>query len=132
MSINNSEILNRLNLARAKKDKKPPKPIAKVSAKKAAEIKEDKQLILLDKEFYLEHWLSHPQRCEECNKKLGKEPLTLFFHHALPKRNYPQFRHTHENIIVLCPDDHQQAETDLDKVPKTKARTEQIIKLLLT
>lgn len=111
----------------------PEKKVYKIptmSAKRKAKESEGKELFAADKEFYAEHWAAHPRTCEECNKNLGKEPLTLFFHHALPKRNYPQFRHDHFNIICLCPDCHSQAETDLDKVPKTKARTEQIKKLL--
>lgn len=125
------EILDRLIKARTPKAKAPAKPISKVSEKKKAQAGQEKELSLMDKLFYTEHWLSCPHLCEECGKSLGKQPLTLFFHHALPKQSYGQFRHTHENIIVLCPDCHQQAESDLDKVPKTKKRTEEIKKLLL-
>lgn len=110
---------------------KPRKPIPKVSKKRQKKLEDQKELLKLDKDFYLEHWHACPHVCEQCQKKLGKEPLTLFFHHALPKRLYPQFRHTHENIIVVCPDCHQQAETDLDKVPIVKRRTQEIEKTLL-
>lgn len=103
MSTNDPEILNRLNLA----------------------------LGAHDKIFYVEHWQSCPHKCEECGKKLGNVPLNIFFHHALPKRLFPQFRHTHENIIIVCADDHMQAETDINKTPKIKKRTEEIRKLLL-
>src|SRR5579862_7870958 len=96
--------------------KKKPKPIAKVSEKKKAEMKEERSLYLLDKAFYLEHWNAHPRKCEECGKHLGNKPLTIFFHHILPKRNYPEFRHEHTNIIVLCPDHHAQAESDISKM----------------
>ncbi|MBS1915701.1 MAG: hypothetical protein JST87_05450 [Bacteroidetes bacterium] len=111
--------------------KKQPKPIAKVSEKKKKEIKENAELKNLDKEFYLEHWNSCPHKCEECNKHLGNKPLNLFFHHALPKRLYPEFRHIHENIIVLCSDHHVQAETDVTKLPYTYKRTKEIEKQLL-
>lgn len=121
------------NIRAHRDDPKPVKKytIPKVSKKRQKKLEDQKELAKLDKEFYLEHWLACPHKCEQCGKKLGKEPLTLFFHHALPKRNYPQFRHTHENIIVVCPDCHQQAETDLDKVPIIKMRTQEIDKLLL-
>lgn len=126
--------LKELQAIRANRDEPKVKKkytIPKVSQKRKKQIEQDKQTFEADKEFYLEHWRTCPHVCEQCGKKLGKEPLTLFFHHALPKRNYPQFRHTHENIIVLCPDDHQQAEADLDKVPIVKRRTQEIEKLLL-
>lgn len=112
-----------------------PKPkkkyvIPKVSKKRQKKLEEQKDMIKLDHEFYKEHWLACPHRCEQCNINLGKEPLTIFFHHALPKRSFPQYRHTHENIIILCGNCHSQAETDIDKVPIVKKRTDEINKLL--
>lgn len=116
------------------KEPRPPKarkPIAKVSKKKQKQLEAQKDMIKLDHEFYEEHWRACPHKCEECQINLGKEPLTIFFHHALPKRNYPQFRHDHRNIIVLCGDHHSQAEINIDKVPIVKRRTEEIAKILL-
>jgi len=112
-----------------------PKPkkayqIPRFSKKKQKQMQEQKDLIKLDHEFYEEHWRACLHRCEQCDLNLGKEPLTIFFHHALPKRNYPQFRHTHENLIVLCGNCHSQAEVDIDKVPIVKRRTAEIEKLL--
>lgn len=111
--------------------KKMPKPIARVSEKAKAKAGEDKKLFAEDKEFYLEIWVASPHVCQCCGNKLGKEPLTLFFHHLLPKAVYPQFRHTPENIMILCPDCHTQAEVDLDKVPKVRIRTNEARALLL-
>lgn len=111
--------------------KKAPVPIARISVKKKAQGKEEKELIAADKEFYAEIWLASPHVCENCNKKLGKEPLTLFFHHLLPKKPYPEFRHTPENIMILCPDCHTQAETLLDHVPKVMARRDEVMKILI-
>jgi 5-methylcytosine-specific restriction endonuclease McrA len=96
--------------------------IPKVSKKRAKQILEQKATLEADKEFYKAIWAASPHWCFECGKKLGREPLTLFFHHLLEKRNYPQFRHTPENITILCPDCHSQVEVDLDKCPKTKER----------
>lgn len=124
------------NIRRIKAQADEPKPkkayqIPKVSKKKQKQLEAQKDMIKLDHEFYEAHWRACPHRCEQCNLNLGKEPLTIFFHHALPKRNYPQFRHTHENIIILCGNCHIQAETDIDKVPAVKKRTEEIEKKLL-
>lgn len=125
------QVLEQLRRAREPKAKKPPAPIAKVSEKRKTQIVEDKKTTALDKEFYAEIWASSPHKCEECGKNLGKEPMTIFFHHLLEKRNYGEFRYTPENIMILCPDHHTQAETDIDKVPKVKARRTQVEKLLL-
>jgi 5-methylcytosine-specific restriction endonuclease McrA len=123
------------NIRRLKEQANEPKPkkayqIPKVSKKRQKKLEEQKDMIKLDHEFYEEHWRACPHKCEQCGLNLGKEPLTIFFHHALPKRNYPQFRHTHENLIVLCGNCHSQAEVDIDKVPIVKRRTVEIEKLL--
>lgn len=132
MSINNSEILNRLQNARNKKEKRPPQPIAKVSAKKAKEIREDKNTLLIDKEFYAEIWLASPHVCQcGCKQKLGKEMLTTFFHHLLFKAKYPAFRWTPENIMLLHPDCHNAYHSNPDNRPEIKRRQLEAIKLLL-
>ena len=111
--------------------KKEKKPIVKVSEKKKAQQKEERELFAADKEFYAEIWLASPHTCQNCGKNLGKEPLTTFFHHLLPKKPYPEFRHTPENIMILCPDCHTQAETFLDHLPKVKARRDEVMKILI-
>lgn len=119
------------NGTREKDSPKEKKPIPKISEKKKALVVDDKKVFAADKEFYADIWSSSPHKCQECGNKLPEEALTLFFHHLLPKAHYPEFRHTPENIMLLCPDCHQQAETDLDKVPKVRTRTEEVKKLLL-
>jgi 5-methylcytosine-specific restriction endonuclease McrA len=131
MAIDNVSVLARLQAARTPKEKKKPLPIAKQSEKAKAKVAEEKALFAADKDFYLEIWIASPHVCQECNKKLGKEPLTLFFHHLVPKSSHPAFRHTPENIMILCPDCHSQAEADLDKVPKVKQRRDEVEKLLI-
>lgn len=113
-----------------------PKPkkvyyIPKVSKKKLAQKELQKVVAELDEAFYLEVWNASPHKCIECDVYLGKHCQNIFMHHMLPKAKYPQFRHTPENIAIVCLQHHSQAEMDLDKVPKIKKRTEEIIKLLL-
>ena len=107
------------------------KPIAKVSEKGKIKREAKKDLIEEDKIFYMEVWNASPHICHECNKKLSNPPSMSYFHHLLEKRNYPQFRHTPENIALLCWNCHQQVEIFIDKAPKTKFLTEQIRKQLL-
>jgi 5-methylcytosine-specific restriction endonuclease McrA len=130
-----SEYLQRLQgLKNGTFEKAPPKerkPIPRVSEKKKAMQAIEKALFAADKEFYADLWANSPHKCQQCGCGLGREPLTLFFHHLLPKSTYPQFRHTPENIMILCRDCHAQAETNIDKVPKVKARRNEVVKLLL-
>lgn len=127
-----NDILEKLRLARTPREKKAPKSIARVSEKKKEKAADEKALFAADKEFYAEIWVASPHVCQDCGRHLGREPLTTFFHHLLPKKPYPQFRHTPENIMILCPDCHTQAETLLDHAPKVKARRDEVQKLLLT
>lgn len=132
MPTDNSFILEQLRKAREPKPKKEKKPIAKVSKKRAKQIELDKQTFEQDKIFYKEIWDASPHRCQcGCNAKLGKEPLTTFFHHLLFKAQFPQFRHTHENIMILHPDCHNSYHTNPDTRPEVKRRQEEAKKLLL-
>jgi hypothetical protein len=88
-------------------------------------------LLEADKAFYKEIWDASPHVCQQCGCKLGKTPRTFYFHHLLKKSIYPQFRHTPENIMILCLQDHNQAEIDLEKVPKVLVRTREAEKILL-
>lgn len=132
MSTSNQETLDRLRAIRQKREPKKQKPIARVSEKRKAEIAEEKKLTALDKLFYLEVWTASPHVCQcGCGKSLGREPLTLFFHHLLPKAIYPQFRHTPENIMLLSPDCHSAVESNLDNRPRVRQRREEVYKLLI-
>lgn len=115
---------------------KEPKPvkkyvIPKVSAKRKKQMEQDKATLEQDKEFYKEIYAASPHKCQNCDCKLPKEPFTFMFHHLLEKRNYPHFRYTPENIMILCLECHSKAETNIDFAPKIKARREQVEKLLL-
>lgn len=125
------EVLRQLQKAREPKPKKEKKPIAKVSKKKQGQKILDKVLADLDKEFYLTVWTASPHKCQNCGCGLGNTANNIFFHHLLPKSKYPQFRHTPENIMLLCLEDHSKAETNMDFVPEVRRRTEEAEKILL-
>ena len=113
-----------------------PKPkktyvIPKVSKKRAKLIEDQKKTLEADKEFYKEIYLASPHWCQNCECKLPKEPQTFMFHHLLEKRNYPQFRYTPENIMILCLMCHSKAETNIDFAPKIKARRLEAERILL-
>jgi len=105
-------------------DPKPKKKytIPKVSKKRQKKLEEQKELLKLDEDFYKEVWAASPHRCQNCDCKLPKTPYNWMFHHLLEKRNYPQFRHVPENIMILCLECHSKAETNIDFAPKIKQR----------
>jgi 5-methylcytosine-specific restriction endonuclease McrA len=127
----NQEVLNSLLKARQPKPKKEKKPIAKVSKKRAKQIEQDKITLEADKEFYKEVYLASPHACQNCGCKLPKEPSNFMFHHLLEKRNYPQFRYTPENIMILCLLCHSKVETNSNFTPKIRKRRDEVQKILL-
>lgn len=77
--------------------------------------------------FYQKIWNRRDHVCYECNKWLGIEPLTVFFHHVLPKKKYPQYRYATENIVLVCFTCHGQAEMNIDKTPKIKLKRDALL-----
>lgn len=111
---------------------KEKKPIAKMSAKKKAQLEDDKALSALDDIFYQEVWMASPHVCQcGCNAKLPSPWIRNYFHHVLPKQSYPAFRHTPENIMLLTPDHHTDAENKVKKMPLVEKRLKEVTKLLL-
>jgi hypothetical protein len=64
-------------------------------------------------EFFLQLWKKLPHYSQVSGKYLGSEPLTVFFHHILPKEKYPQACFDEENIILLTLEEHEQVELDM-------------------
>jgi hypothetical protein len=93
---------------------KPRKPLAKtktlVSFPKKGNIVENKQQM---HEFFQLLWKKLPHYSMISGKYLGSEPLTVFFHHILPKEKYPQACFDEENIILLTLQEHEQVEMDI-------------------
>jgi hypothetical protein len=69
-------------------------------------------------EFFMTIWNKKPHRSEISGISLGKEPLTIFFHHILPKEKYPQACFDEENIILLTWEEHDQVEMDIYRYDK--------------
>lgn len=75
-------------------------------------------------EFFLSIWNKKPHRSEVSGVYLGKEPLSVFFHHILPKEKYPQACFDEENIILLTLDEHTNVESDIYKYPEVNRKRE--------
>lgn len=104
--------------------------IPKVSNKRAKRMLEDKATFEVDKEFYVQIWAASPHKCQcGCDAKLGKEPLTTFFHHLLFKAQYPDLRHTPENIMILHPNCHNAYHSNPLNRPEVTKRQVEVLKL---
>lgn len=118
------------HIRKLKQEAQEPKPkkkytIPKVSKKRQKKLEDQKEQQKLDEAFYKEVWAASPHSCQNCNCKLPKTPYNWMFHHILEKRNYPQFRHTPENIAILCLECHSKCETNIDFAPRMKTRRQE-------
>jgi hypothetical protein len=77
-------------------------------------------------EFFLKIWKKKLHYSEVSMDYLGKEPLTVFFHHILPKEKYPQAAFDEENIILLTLDEHTNVESDMYKYEEVNKRREKL------
>jgi hypothetical protein len=65
--------------------------------------------------LFLEIWKGRKHYSEVSGDYLGKEPLSTFFHHILPKSKYPELEYDKSNIILLTLDEHTSVEADMYK-----------------
>lgn len=63
--------------------------------------------------FFQEIWNEKLHKSEISGTFLGKEILSIFFHHILPKNKYPEAELDKENIILLTPEEHESVENDI-------------------
>lgn len=115
------------HIRRIKEQANEPKPkknyiIPKVSKKRQKKLQDQKELLAKDEVFYKEVWAASANKCQNCDCKLPRTPSNFMFHHLLEKRNYPQYRHIPENIMILCLECHSKAETNIDFAPRVKQR----------
>lgn len=104
--------------------------LKKVSKKRLNSLPKEKEKTEEMYRFFMEIWNTTPpykRRCYETGKSLPHPPLSTYFHHVLPKSKYPQFRLMKWNIVLLDPDVHNQAETNLDKTPRVKELKERLL-----
>lgn len=73
-------------------------------------------------EFFLSIWNTRRHYSEVSGAYLGKEPLSVFFHHILPKEKYPQAAEDEENIILLTLEEHDQVEMDMYRYEEVNER----------
>lgn len=74
--------------------------------------------------FFFIIFAKRPHRSEVSGTYLGEEPLSVFFHHILPKNKYPEAAFDEENIILLTFEEHCAVESNPTKYPIINERRE--------
>lgn len=72
--------------------------------------------------FFMEIWDERKHYSEVSGDYLGKEPLSTFFHHILPKSKYPELAYDKSNIILLTLPEHESVENDMYRFEEVNRR----------
>lgn len=103
---------------------KRKKPLAVSSSKKLDKSEEVIRQISEMQQFFLRIWNKRPHHSQISMDYLGKEPMSTFFHHILPKEKFPEARLDEENIILLTLDEHTSVESDMYKYEEVNRKRE--------
>jgi len=77
-------------------------------------------------QFFLQIWKKKQHLSEISGLPLVGEPLSVYFHHILPKNKYPEAALDEENIILLTLNEHDQVESDIYRYEEVNKRREQL------
>ncbi len=101
---------------------KPRKPmLAKITDYSNKLIIEERSSM---REMFLRIWKQRPHKSEISGERLGTEPLSIFFHHILPKEKYEDAMLDEENIILLTLDEHTNVENNIYRYEEVNKRRE--------
>ena len=76
------------------------------------------------REMFLRVWKQRPHKSEISGERLGTEPLSIFFHHILPKEKYKDAALDEENIILMTLDEHSNVENNIYRYEEVNKRRE--------
>jgi len=82
----------------------------------------------LQREMFLNIWKKRLHISEVSDSYLGKEPMSTYFHHILPKEKYPEACLDEENIILLTLEEHSNVENDMYKYEEVNERRNHLLK----
>lgn len=102
----------------------PRKPLKAIKGLTASVKERNTEDLFRMQELFLDIWKTRPHKSEISGVSLGKEPLSIYFHHILPKEKYPQAKYDEHNIILLSLDEHTNVENDIYKYPEVNFRRE--------
>ena len=101
---------------------KPRKPmLARITSYSNKLIIEEKSSM---REMFLRVWKQRPHKSEISGERLGTEPLSIFFHHILPKEKYKDAALDEENIILMTLDEHSNVESNIYRYEEVNKRRE--------
>ena len=102
------------------------KPKKGLSASKGFKVKVPEKSPITEikpmQEFFMKIWKKRLHYSEVSMDYLGREPLSVFFHHILPKEKYPEAAFDEENIILLTLEEHNQVESDMYRYEEVNKR----------
>ena len=78
------------------------------------------------REMFLDIWKKRAHKSEISGTYLGKEPMSTYFHHILPKEKYPEACLDEENIILLTLEEHSNVENDMYRYEEVNNRRNQL------
>lgn len=102
--------------------KKPFKPKKKLLAYRPKGYETMYEEILKMRNFFMDIWKKRPHKSEVSETYLGKEAMSTYFHHILPKEKYPEACLDEENIILLTLEEHSNVESDMYRYEEVNKR----------
>lgn len=89
--------------------------------------KKNKEGVPLMRDFFLSIWNKRRHKSEISGIYLGREPLSIFFHHILPKDKFEEAKYDENNIILLTLDEHTNCESDMYRYEEVNRRREKLL-----
>ena len=101
-------------------------PLARTSSIKKSVVKKPKEVNPMHV-FFMDVWKKREHKSEISGEPLGKEAMSTFFHHILPKSKYPEVAYDESNIILLTLDEHTNVESDIYRYEEINRRRIQLL-----
>jgi hypothetical protein len=95
-----------------------------ISNKKTNSVQNNRHI--QQREMFLDIWKKRAHKSEISGTYLGKEPMSTYFHHILPKEKYPEACLDEENIILLTLEEHSNVENDMYRYEEVNNRRNQL------
>jgi hypothetical protein len=99
--------------------------ISNISNKKTNSVQNNERFTEM-RDFFISIWKKRLHKSEVSGVYLGKEPMSTYFHHILPKEKYPEACLDEENIILLTLEEHSNVENDMYRYEEVNNRREQL------
>jgi hypothetical protein len=100
-------------------------PLARTSSIKKSVVNKPKEVNPMHL-FFMDVWKKRKHVSEVSGTPLGKEAMSTFFHHILPKSKYPEVAYDESNIILLTLDEHTNVENDIYRYEEINKRRESL------